>query len=51
MYSLYDDSTRVLRENSSAQIDRILQSNRENHEHQKIFLGYIVMQKTKAHQA
>ena len=33
------------RENSSAQIDRILQSNRENHEHQKIFLEYIVMQK------
>ena len=35
------------RENSSAQIDRILQSNRENHEHQKIFLEYIVMQKIK----
>ena len=33
------------RQNSSAQIDRILQSNRENHEHQKIFLEYIVMQK------
>ena len=33
------------RENSSAQIDRILQSNQENHEHQKIFLEYIVMQK------
>ena len=30
------------RENSSAQIDRILQSNRENQEQQKIFLEYIL---------
>ena len=30
------------RENSSAQIDKILQSNRENHEHEKIFLEYIL---------
>ena len=33
------------RENSSAQIDRILQSNRENHEQQNISGIYILMQK------